>query len=375
MNKLKDKNVAIIYDRVNKWGGAERTLLALQEIFPHSTLYTAVYDEKGADWARQFKSVVPSFLQKIPFAKKRHELLSIFTPIAFESFDFSDYDLVISVTSESAKGVITKPETFHICYCLTPIRYLYSGHDEYFDNPPVYFKYFPFFKTISRLPVWYMRMWDQVAKDRPDIYIAISSEVKRRIKKYYKRDSKIIFPPTELEKFGKGVKNVKKKDYYLYVSRLVPYKKADLAIKAFNKIEKKLVVVGIGSEIDRLKTLAKDNIEFKGKVSEQELVRLYQEARGLIFPQIEDFGMVVVEAQAAGTAVIAFNEGGSLDTVKDGITGILFEKQSPSSIIKAVERFEKKKFKVNDLLENAEKFSKKKFQDDFKRLIEEKYGV
>lgn len=193
--------VAIVYDRVNKWGGAERVLLALNEIFPNAPLYTAVYSPKNAPWAKVFPKVIPSFLQKIPLASDRHEHFPYLMPLAFETFDFSEYDLVISVTSEAAKGVITKPGTLHVCYCLTPIRYLWSHYDFYFKNPPDSFKRYPLFRLISKPHVWYMRKWDLIASQRPDVYVAISTTVKKRIKKYYDRDSQIIYPPTDIKKF------------------------------------------------------------------------------------------------------------------------------------------------------------------------------
>jgi hypothetical protein len=167
--------VAIVYDRVNKWGGAERVLLALHEIFPKAPLYTSVYDSKRAPWAKVFPEVKTSFLQRIPFIKYLHEFFGWLMPIAFESFDFDEYNLVISVTSEAAKGIITKPQTLHICYCLTPTRYLWSSHDYYFKNPPVYFKIFPFFWLISRPFVAYLKNWEMKAVTRPDKFIAIST--------------------------------------------------------------------------------------------------------------------------------------------------------------------------------------------------------
>lgn len=182
--------VAIVYDRVNKWGGAERVLLVLHEMFPDAPLYTSVYDEKRAPWTKVFPQVYSSFLQKIPFAKGNHEFLAPLMPIAFEQFDFGKYDLVISVTSESAKGIITRPGTFHLCYCLTPTRYLWSGYEEYFKNPILRF--------ISKPVISYLKSWDKIAASRPDKIIAISTEVQKRIKKYYGRESEIIYPPCEI---------------------------------------------------------------------------------------------------------------------------------------------------------------------------------
>ena len=306
-----------LYDRVNKWGGAERVLLALHEVFPEAPLFTAVYSPKKAKWARVFPEVFPTFLQKIPFLQDKHEFLGTFTPIAFETLDLSGYDLVISVTSEAAKGVITKPDTYHICYCLTPTRYLWSGHDIYFGDPLLRF--------ISRPVVSYLRRWDKIAAQRPDKMIAISTAVKKRIKKYYGRESEIIFPPVELNKFKlKNPGSNKRENFFLVVSRLVPYKRTELAISAFNELGLPLVVVGEGSEERRLKAMAKDNIEFVSQLTDAKLADYYKKCVALIFPQEEDFGIVALEAQAAGAPVIAFKAGGARDTVIDGKTGVFF---------------------------------------------------
>jgi len=326
---------AIVYDRVNKWGGAERVLLALHELFPQAPLYTSIYSSEHAPWAKVFPKVHTSFLQKIPFATTNHEYLAPLMPIAFESFDFSEYELVISVTSEAAKGIITSPSTTHICYLLTPTRYLWSGHKQYFSNPN--------HRHLLSLPIRYLRNWDKAAAQRPDKIISISTEVQSRIKKYYNRDSKIIFPPVDIDKFRR-LKNSKAEDYYLLVSRLVKYKKVDLAIKTFNKLGKKLIIVGTGREENRLKSMANKNIHFRSKLTDRELKDYYIKAKALIFPQIEDFGIVVIEAQAAGIPAIAFYQGGAKDTVVDGKTGIFFKKQNTQSLIDAVHRFEKKKF-------------------------------
>src|SRR3989338_4440016 len=181
--------VALVYDRVNKWGGAERVLLALHKIFPDAPLYTSVYDNDKAPWAKVFK-IKTSFLQNFPFASQNHEFYAPLMPLVFESFSFDEYDLVISVTSEAAKGILTKPQTKHICYCLTPTRYLWSGYEDYFKNPILRF--------ISKQVVFYLRFWDKIASQRPDVLIAISKEVQKRIKKYYDRDSSIIYPPLML---------------------------------------------------------------------------------------------------------------------------------------------------------------------------------
>mgnify|MGYP001576611422 CR=1 FL=1 len=347
--------IALVYDRVNKWGGAERVLLALHEMFPDAPLYTSVYDKKRTPWARVFPKIYTSFLQKVPFAKSNHEFFGWLMPFIFENFNFDKYDLVISVTSEAAKGIITKPKTKHICYLLTPTRYLWSHYDLYFKNK--------FLRFISKPFINYLKIWDKVASQRPDKIIAISTEVKNRIKKYYGRDSEIIFPP---------VKSHCKKylsenhAYYLIVSRLVHYKRVDLAIKAFNKLKLPLVIVGSGSQINNLKLIARNNIKFAGEVSEDELVKYYMGAKALIMPQEEDFGITSIEAQFFGVPVIAYNKGGSLDTVINNRTGIFFLKQEVDSIVSAVAQFNQRPvFDRPSLVKNAGRFSENNFKMTF----------
>lgn len=362
----KTEKVAIVYDRVNKWGGAERVLLAIHEIFPDAPLYTSVYNAQTARWAKIFSAIHTSFLQKCRFLRTRHEMLASLMPIAFESIDFSEYNLVISVTSEAAKGIITKPGTRHLCYMLTPTRYLWSGYNEYFKAH--------FLKGIAKPIVKHLRKWDKVAAQRPDKIVAISTEVQKRIKKYYNRDSEIVFPPVNVEKFvdrdsSVSTQNDKEEDYYLIVSRLVPYKRVDLVIKTFNELGDKLVVVGIGKQETYLKNIAKENIHFAGFVGEDRLVNYYKNAKAFIFPQVEDFGITAVEAQAAGIPVIAYKDGGVLDTVVDGKTGIYFEEQTVDCLINAILRSKKKIFDKGSIIRNAQKYSIEKFKEQFKKII------
>ena len=353
--------IAIVYDRVVKWGGAERVLLALNEFFPQAPLYTAVYNSKTAPWAEKFPKVVTSFLNKIPGAKNSHEKLALFMPHAFESFNFSKYDLVVSVTSEAAKGVITNPKTRHICYCLTPTRYLWSHYNEYFSHPLA--------RRLSRPAVNYLRRWDTLAAQRPDQLVAISNEVKNRITKYYNRESIVIHPPVDHLPLSTFHFPLPISNFYLLVSRLVPYKKVDLAVKAFNELGLPLVVVGTGSEEKRLKRMAGKNIIFTGHLTDSQLADYYKKARGFIFPQREDFGIAAVEAQPHGVGVIAFAGGGALDTVT-AETGVFFKKQGKQDLIKAIKEFETKKFEVRRIKQNAKRFSKERFKKEFLKLID-----
>lgn len=354
--------VALVYDRVNKWGGAERVLLALHEIFPDAPLYTSVYNPETASWAKIFPRIYTSFLQQIPLARKNHQYLATLMPLAFESFNFDRYNLVVSVTSEAAKGIITKPQTKHICYCLTPTRYLWSGYDEYFKGSTL--------KTISWPLVSYLRKWDKVAAKRPDSVISISREVSRRIKTFYNRNSQVIYPAID-DVFLRGNRNekAKKEDYFLVVSRLIKYKNIDLIVKVFNKLGYPLIVAGTGSEEKRLERLAKSNIIFVGAARDSELIDYYTKAKAVIMMQIEDFGLVSLESQACGTPVVALSDGGAKETITDGVTGILFAERSENGLIVALERFNSLRFNPLDLTNNARMFSKEKFKKEFLSVI------
>lgn len=367
--------VALVYDRVNKVGGAEKVLLVLHEIWPKAPLFTAVFDSQGAFWAKGFK-VIPSFLQKIPFFRKRHEFIPWLTPFAFESFNFSSFDVVISVTSAEAKFVITKPETLHICYCLTPTRYLWSGFGQYSKNPG--------FGVVNKIAGLFfnfvapkMRMIDQIASERPDYYVAISKEVQSRIKKYYRRNSEVIYPPVEVDKLATGnwqLETAKKDEgYFLVVSRLVPYKKIDLIIKAFNKLGWNLKIVGTGNQENHLKKIARVNIEFLGHLTEEELIYYYQKCQALVIACEEDFGLAPLEVQACGKPVIAFDKGGVGETVVGGKTGLFFQEQTVKSLHLALNRFIKLKFNSLDCRKNAKKFSKKIFVKKFKNFVERRW--
>lgn len=349
--------VALVYDRVNKWGGAERVLLALHKLFPQAPLYTSVYDKRKAPWASVF-DVHPSFLQTMPYAKEKHEIFATLMPAAFESFSFDEYDLVISVTSEAAKGIITKPSTRHICYCLTPTRYLWSGYEEYFEKK--------WMRFLAKPAVGYLRSWDLIAAKRPDDFVAISHEVQKRIRKFYHREAEIIYPPMTLVK---GAKPDRKGNYYLIVSRLVRYKRIDLAIEACNRLELPLQIIGVGDEEKNLKKIAGKTVQFIGNVHDRELIEYYSNCKALLFPGLEDFGLTVVEAQAHGKPVIAYKDGGQLDTVVNGKTGILFSPQTVDALVRALQVFEKKAFDPNAAIAQAKKFSEEQFEKQFTKLI------
>lgn len=360
--------VALVYDRVNKWGGAERVLLSLHKMFPDAPLFTSVYNQSTAFWAKVFP-VVTSFLQYLPFAKQSHEYFPYFMPIAFESFTFDEYDVVISVTSEAAKGIITKPKTKHICLCLTPTRYLWSGYTHYFKNSLLRFFAMPV--------VAYLRFWDTIASNRPDTYVAISQEVQKRIHKYYHKTSSVIYPPINEKILQKGKAFLTQPnhtgEYFLIVSRIsrfTSYKRIDLAIKAANKLTIPLKIVGEGDST-YLRSIAGPSVEFVGNVSDEELYRYYQNCTALLFAGIEDFGLSMVEAQAMGKPVVAFFGGGAAEIIQEGITGEFFREQTVESLVAILKNFHPQRYNKRTCWQNAARFRQELFEKQILSLIQQ----
>ena len=347
MNNLK---MAIFYDWLNQWGGAERLLLNILNIFPQAKLFTTIHNPTKTSWLKQ--PIKASFLNK--FCKNNSPLISLLQPIAVENFDFSSFDIVISLTSQNGKAILTPPQTCHICYLLTPNRYLYQ-----FTYPKIFNKFISFLKKI-----------DFIYSQRPDYYISISKTVQNRIKNIYKRDSIIVYPPIE-PKF-KPVKIQTSQDYYLVVSRLVKHKRVDLAINACLKLNKKLIIVGSGRYQNQLKKIAKNSslISFLGQVEDKRLLKLYQNCLALICPQIEDLGLTSIEAQACGKPVIGLNRDGIKETVVNNKTGILFNHQTVKSVLKAINILESIKINPIDCQKNASRFSRSSFMIDFKKQIQ-----
>lgn len=360
--------IALVYDRINKWGGAERILLLLHEMFPEAPVYTSVYDPVAAPWAKNL-DIRTSFLEKIPYARRHHEFFALLMPIAFESFDFEEFDLVISLTSEAAKGIITLPTTKHVCICLTPTRYLWSEFLTYFPSKVT--------RLLLSPVISYLRSWDMVASTRPDIMIAISKTVQTRIKKYYARDSEIIYPPLFLKKVSSieysvlsGDKNVTN-DYYLVVSRLsrfTPHKKVEIAIQAANKLGINLKVVGDG-DTSHFKQMAGKTVEIVGKVTDVELEGYYAGCSALIFPGVEDFGLVMVEAQSYGKPVIAYRGGGATEIVIEGKTGEFFDNPTVSSLATALKSFDARRYNSKDCIGNSKRFSLEAFENNLRKSI------
>lgn len=354
--------IALVHDYLTQYGGAERVLGVLAELFPRAPIYTLVYNEKLTGGAFKNRIIRTSFLQKFPLAKIQHRLFSPLMPLAMEQFDFSHYDLVISDSSGYAKGIITKPSTFHLNYCHTPLRYAWDDSHKYLEE----FGFPKLLKSIIPFFISYLRIWDREASGRVDRFIANSEFVKNRIKKYYNCDSMVINPPIDISKFDVSDKEG---EYFLMVGRLVAYKRFDLAIEAFNELGWKLKIIGDGPERNNLKKKAKDNIEFLGLVSDSKLPKYYSKAKAVIFPQEEDFGIVPLEAMASGKPVIAFRGGGVLETIEENKTGIFFDFQSVSSLHDALKGFNNNDFDSKYIRKYASKFDKSVFEQKFMEVV------
>lgn len=361
--------VALVHDFLNQVGGAEKVLQVFHSLFPKAPVFTIVYDSEETRGEFNKLDIRTSFIQKIPLGVKRYKWYLSWMPAAIERFDLSKYDLVLSDSTAFAKGVITKPETLHICYCHTPTRYLWSdtySYTEELKQPKIIKSFLPF--ILNRI-----RQWDKLAADRVDKFIANSHFVSERIRKYYGRKSTVIHPPVEAREIP--FSNPQKiGNYYLIVSRLRPYKRVDLAVEAFNALQLPLKVVGIGEEYPKLKEMAKKNIEFLGPVSDQEKYKLLARCRAFIHPQEEDFGISAVETMAAGRPVIAYKSGGALETIKKGISGEFFEDQTPWSLVDIVREFRPEKYDPKAIRECALKFDTSIFKKKIKDFIEKAYN-
>lgn len=366
----KERKIAIVYDWFDKWGGVERVLLTFHKLFPQAVFYTSYIDLKKAPWAENFE-IKTSFIQSLPGFIKSNRILSLsLYPYAFESFDFSAYDLVLSITSSFAKGVITKPSTRHICYLLTPPRFLWS-HTELYPNN----------SFVAKKVKEYFRRWDFTAAQRPDEYYAISQTVADRCGKYYRRNAQVIYPPFDID-YWRNIRSrisdknkIVNKSYYLLVGRMENYKRIDVAIKAFNRRQDwKLVIIGQGSKLSSLRHMAKKNVLFYQNVKDEDLALFYSGAEALIMTQEEDFGYVALEAQFFGCPIIAYKKGGSMETVINGKTGIFFDNQTENSLIEAIERFSQisynmKQLTKNTVLRHIARFSEKRFNEEMLRII------
>lgn len=358
--------VALVHDFLTQYGGAERVLEAFLEIFPDAPIYTLVYDpSKTGQYFSKYK-IRTSFLQKMPFGIKQYKWYLTLMPEAIESFNLKEFDLVLSDASAYAKGVVTYQWQTHICYCHTPTRYLWSDRESYLKTAPIPKIIRPFMPPFLRA----LKKWDYKAAQRPNFYIANSCYVAERIKKYYNREADaIIFPPVETKKF-KISKQIG--DYYLFVGRLEPYKKAELAIETFNKLGLPLIIAGGGSKTAEIQKIASPNIKFVGKISDMELADLYSRALALIFPPEEDAGITPLEAMASGRPVIAYGKGGALESVRAGVTGEFFPEQTVAALAGVIKKFKPEKYNPAKIRAHAEKFDKEIFMKKVKEFIKNK---
>lgn len=363
--------VALVHDYLNEFGGAERVLLELTEIWPRAPIYTAFYRSDSPAWERfKDKDIRISWAHHIPlFSKYLHSPLRFLAPLIWNSFDFTSYDVVIGssgwyVTKGFGTRGTKRKKPIEICYCHTPPRWLYG-----YKTSIEFQKYAPV-RLYAAVVGHFMRMYDFNAAQKVDYFIANSRNVKARIKKFYRRESVVIYPPVELPK----VTEVEKKDYYLVASRIVGGKGLDLAVKAAVKLGIKLKIIGrpagYYTEYKGLSKIARENIEFLGYVSDEELSRYYQEAKAfLALSQDEDFGMTPVEAMLTGTPVISFRGGGYIESVVEGKTGIFFDEPTTDSLVEAIKKFEKTKFNYEDCIKQAKKFSKERFKKEILEFV------
>ncbi|MEI7818535.1 MAG: glycosyltransferase [bacterium] len=361
--------VAIVHDWLTNLGGAERVVAAMLEVYPEADLYTSTYNPQNLKLFKE-RAVHTTFLQHVPLARKKHQLFAQLRRLAFEQLDLSGYDVVISSTTAEAKGVITSEDTVHISYMNTPTRYYWSHYDEYIKNPG--------FGLLDPLARWQLRRtisssrrWDFAAAQRPDVVLANSKNVQERIRKYYKRDSQVLYPLVDTSRFAQkfprpdGLPD----RYALVSSRLVPYKRVDIAIKSARQAGIPLYIIGSGSQEKYLRGIAGETTVFLGQLSDSDMVAYTQHADVFLFPGEEDFGITPVEAMAAGVPVIAYGSGGAAETVIDGKTGILLPRQSVSAFASALMTYRRAEYEADELFRQAKLFSVDVFKADLKRIV------
>jgi glycosyltransferase involved in cell wall biosynthesis len=358
--------VAILHDYLNQFGGAERVLITLLEIFPNADLYTLLYDKKKTFGFFEKNIKKTSFLD-VPFVRARHRAFIPLMPLAVRSVRSSEkYDLVFSSTAGYAKGMPIRAP-YHISYCHSPLRYAWEI--DYLKNLEI--SPWPLHKSVLRPIANWLRRWDKRASRSVNLFIANSKYIAEKIRSYYGRDSLVVYPPVETQVFYPE-SMAPRKEYYLMVGRLLYYKGFDLGIKAFNKLKKPLKIVGSGPEISKLRELADPNyIEFIPFVGDEELRQIYSDAKALVFPQIEDFGLVAAEALSCGAPVIAYNQGGGREIVVNRETGFLFNEQSVPALMEAVRDFEGISFDRVRIARAAKRFSKAQFKEEITKIVRE----
>ena len=369
--------VAIVHDWLTGMRGGERCLEVFCELFPEADLFTLLHVKGSVSPAIEKMNIKTSFLQCLPFVKKKYRLYLPFYPSAIESLNIKGYDLVLSISHVAAKGVIPGPNALHIAYLLTPMRYAWDMYPEYFG---VRYRE-RLTNLLIPLLANYLRLWDIASNNRVDHFISISGHVARRIKKYYRREAEVIYPPVDMRKYHIA----KQTDgYYLIVSAFAPYKRLDIAILAFNKLKRRLVIIGKGQEEKRLKAMANPNVEFLGWVPDEVVAQYYASCEALVFPGEEDFGITPLEAMASGRPVIAYGKGGVLETVIPfelgnvknlyDPTGIFFYEQNAEALIEAINTFESNRdyFEGKKLREHAKRWDRPVFKEKVKSFIDRK---
>ena len=364
--------VALVHDFLLYYGGAERVLKELREIYSEAPVYTLLKNDhldvgRLSELRRPTSKYKTSFLQKFPkFLRKRHRWLVPFMPTAVETFDLRDYDLVISSSSAFAKGVVVKSRVKHICYMHAPMRYVWDWNREYLEEKKLKGKT----KFFTRLFLNYLRMWDRISAERPDYLIANSKYTAERIKKYYRREATVIYPPVEVNKFTPTKENA---GYFITVSRLVPYKRIDLLIQVFQKLNLPLVILGDGPEKKNLQKMIEGdkNIKILGWVSDKQKIKLMEQARAFIVATEDDFNITAVEAMSAGKPVIALNKGGTAETVIEGITGEFFKSPTMELIADAIGRFKEneKNYDYLQIRKRAEEFGAEVFKEKLENFV------
>ena len=357
-------DVALVHDYLMQgMRGAERVLAVFHELYPQAPIYTLLYDAQKMGPATADWDIRTSFLQKIPGARRLHRKLFALMPLAVERLNLSEYDLVISSSSAWVKNVRTPPQTPHICYCYSPARFLWHWSDEYVRSLPGG----PIAHTLVRATLPALRLWDRYGTRRVTEFVAISTTVQQRIRRYFGREATIIYPPVDTERFQPVGEQ---EDYFLIVSTLNPYKHVDLAIEAFNRLQLPLLIIGQGPEYKRLKQLAGATVQLLGWRDDAEVSYRMARCRAFIMPQEEDFGIAPVEAQSCGRPVIAYGAGGAIDSIIDGQTGLLFTPQTPEALCQAVRRFEQMDFDPEACRNNALRFRIERFKREFSAFVE-----
>ncbi len=360
--------VALVHDWLTGMRGGEKVLEQLCELFPTADLYTLVHIKGSVSPIIENRRIHTSFIQHLPDIERSYRYYLPLMPTAIRKFYLSKYDVVLSSSHCVAKGIRIKKGTLHICYCHTPMRYIWDMYEGYFGNSKFHIK------LLMRVLRGHLQKWDVNSSQNVHFFIANSENVKKRIQKYYKRKSDVIYPPVDTDFFTLPNSDNKKNTYYLIVSAFAPYKKIDLAIKAFKISGGLLKIVSSGQEEKRLRAIATDNIEFSGWLSQEDLRKYYQNSKAVIFPGEEDFGITPLEAMSSGKPVIAYGKGGILETVIDGKTGILFHEQNVDSVIGGIKKFEEfeETFNSQTIREHAIKFNMDRFRQEFTHYFNDK---